>query len=182
MTAWRLRSKPVRAARTATVLPGLPVVVSDQVDADTVAGGVPSEHVKLVLRKGTSVEKFLNVQRDGIWLRAVSRLGLAFVNEPGVVHLVLSPIEFTLNFNGATGGTATVSLDGNGPSATIAFNAAASVVKAAIVGIDDGVEAADVTVTGSAGVYTVTVPGVLTANGASLTGGSPAATATVTVV
>src|ERR1700738_3965599 len=149
MTAWRLRSKPVRAARTATVLPGLPVVVSDQVDADTVAGGVPSEHVKLVLRKGTSVEKFLNVQRDGIWLRAVSRLGLAFVNEPGVVHLVLSPIEFTLNFNGATGGTATVSLDGNGPSATIAFNAAASVVKAAIVGIDDGVEAADVTVTGS---------------------------------
>jgi hypothetical protein len=82
--------------------------------------------------------------------------------------------SYTLNFGGATGGTATVSVDGHGPSATIAFNAANSVVKTAIVGIDDGIVAADVTVTGSAGVYTVTVPGVLTVDGASLTGGSAA--------
>jgi hypothetical protein len=88
--------------------------------------------------------------------------------------------SYTLNFNGATGGTATVSVDGHGPSATIAFNAANSTVNTAIVGIDDGIVTADVTVTGSAGVYTVTVPGVLTADGASLTGGSPSATATVT--
>ena len=79
------------------------------------------------------------MQRDGIWLRAVSRLGVAFVNEPGVTRLVLSPIEYTLNFNGATGGTATVSVNGFGASATIAFNAAASAVKTAIVGIDDGI-------------------------------------------
>ena len=61
-----------------------------------------------------------------------------------------------------------------GPSATIAFNAANSVVKTAIVGVDDGISASDVTVTGSAGVYTVTVPGVLTVDGTSLTGGTAA--------
>jgi hypothetical protein len=93
-----------------------------------------------------------------------------------------TPNTYTLNFNGATGGTATVSVNGLGPSATIAFNAAASAVKTAIVGIDDAILTADVTVTGSAGVYTVTVPGVLTASGASLTGGTPATTASVTLV
>ena len=65
-------------------------------------------------------------------------------------------------------------VDNLGPSSTIAFNAANSVVKTAIAGMDDGIVAADVTVTGSAGVYTVTVPGVLTVDGASLTGGSAA--------
>jgi hypothetical protein len=47
-------------------------------------------------------------------------------------------------------------------------------VKTAIVGIDDSILAADVTVTGSAGVYTVTVLGVLTVDGTSLTGGTAA--------
>ncbi|WP_231120089.1 hypothetical protein [Mycobacterium colombiense] len=40
----------------------------------------------LVMRKGTRVEKFPNVQKDGIWVRAVSRLGIGFLNEPGVVR------------------------------------------------------------------------------------------------
>jgi HK97 family phage major capsid protein len=161
---------------------GLPVLVSDQVDANTLFWGIPSAHVMFVQRSGTAVEQFPNVQQDGTWIRAISRLGLAFLNEAGVVRGWNSVKTYTLNFNGATGGTAVVSVDGLGPSATIAFNAANSAVKTAIVGIDDGIVAADVTVTGSAGVYTVTVPGVLTANGASLTGGSPAATATVTRV
>ncbi len=39
-----------------------------------------------VQRKGTTVERFPNVQQDGTWIRAVSRLGLAFLNEPGVVR------------------------------------------------------------------------------------------------
>ena len=131
---------------------GLPVLVSDQVDADTVAWGVPSDHVKLVMRKGTTVERFPAVQQDGTYVRAVSRLGLAFLNEPGVVRLVLSPIEFNLNFNGATGGTATVSVNGHLSATTVAFNAAPSAVKTAVVAADNGIEAADVTVTGSAGV------------------------------
>ena len=74
-----------------------------------------------------------------------------------------------------------MSVNGHGPSATIAYNASAATVKSTLVAIDDGIVADDVTVTGSAGEFTVTLPGVLTADGASLTGGTPAATATVTL-
>lgn len=158
---------------------GLPVLVSDQVDADTVAWGIPQDHVKFVMRKGTKVEKFPNVQRDGQWLRAVSRLGVAFVNEPGVVRLLLSPIEFDLSFGGATGGTAVVSLDGK-PAAAVAHNVSAANLKTAIVAVDDGVSADDVTVTGSAGEYVVTVPGVLTVDGAELEGGTGASVSVAT--
>jgi hypothetical protein len=42
--------------------------------------------VALVMRKGAKVERFPNVQKDGIWIRAVSRLGIGFLNEPGVVR------------------------------------------------------------------------------------------------
>lgn len=69
------------------VVAGLPVLVSDQVDADTVAWGIPREHVLFVQRTGTTVQQFHNVQQDGRWIRAVSRIGFAFVNEPGIVRL-----------------------------------------------------------------------------------------------
>lgn len=92
----------------------------------------------------------------------------------------LGTTTYTVDVNGATGGTFTLNLNGT-DTAAIAYNAAASAVKSAIVAVDDGVVAADVAVTGSAGVYTVTVPGLLTGNGASLTGGSPSATVSVTV-
>ena len=52
-------------------------------------------------------------------------------------------------------------------------------MKSAIVAIDDGITADDVTVTGSAGEFTIKVPGVLTIDGASLTGGTDDATVTV---
>jgi HK97 family phage major capsid protein len=65
---------------------GLPVIVSDQVDASTKFWGIPQAHVVLVMRKGTKVEKFPNVRQDGLWIRAVSRLGIGFLNEPGVVR------------------------------------------------------------------------------------------------
>ncbi|GAB7068862.1 phage major capsid protein [Mycobacterium hodleri] len=65
---------------------GLPVLVSDQVDANTKFWGIPSSHVVLVIRKGTRVERFPNVQKDGQWVRAVSRLGIGFLNPAGVVR------------------------------------------------------------------------------------------------
>lgn len=65
---------------------GLPVIVSDQVDAATLFWGIPQAHVVLVMRKGSKVEKFPNVKQDGLWIRAVSRLGIGFLNEPGVVR------------------------------------------------------------------------------------------------
>ena len=50
------------------MIAGLPVVVSDQVDAETVFWGIPKAHTVLMMRKGTKVERFPNVQKDGIWL------------------------------------------------------------------------------------------------------------------
>jgi hypothetical protein len=56
------------------------------VDAFTLFWGTPNRHVMFVQRKGTTVERFPNVQQDGTWIRAASRLGLAFLNEAGVVR------------------------------------------------------------------------------------------------
>ena len=65
---------------------GLPVLVSDQVDANTLFWGIPKQHVMFVQRKDTTVERFPAVQQDGTYIRAVSRIGLAFLNEAGVVR------------------------------------------------------------------------------------------------
>lgn len=48
--------------------------------------GIPKAHVVLVIRKGTRVERFPNVQKDGQWVRAVSRLGIGFLNLAGVIR------------------------------------------------------------------------------------------------
>ena len=65
---------------------GLPVVASNHVDSETVFWGIPRAHTVLVMRNRTEVERFPNVKQDGIWIRAISRLGLAFLNEAGVVR------------------------------------------------------------------------------------------------
>jgi hypothetical protein len=69
------------------VVAGLPVVLSDQMDTNTKFWGIPRAHLVLVMRKGTKVERFPNVQKDGIWLRAISRLGFGFLNLAGIVRL-----------------------------------------------------------------------------------------------
>jgi HK97 family phage major capsid protein len=68
------------------VVAGLPVLVSDQVDPNTLFWGVPKAHVVFVQRKGTTVERFPAVDQDGTFIRAISRLGLAFLNPDGVVR------------------------------------------------------------------------------------------------
>jgi len=70
--------------------------------------------------------------------------------------------DFTLTYKGRT-------------TSAIAYNAAASAVKTALVALDDGYSTSDWTVTGSSGgPYTVTVPagGALTGSGSGLTGGT----------
>lgn len=154
---------------------GLPVLVSDQVDSTTVAWGVPQAHVKFVQRKGTTVERFPAVYNDGLDIRAIARLGLAFLNEPGVTRLLLSPIAFTLTVTGGSGGGDTYTVKVNGvDTAAIAYNANAAAIKSAIVAVDDGIVAADVTVTGT-GPFTVTLP-------ATLSHGTDAGATTTTVV
>jgi len=39
-----------------------------------------------VQRSGTTVERVPAVEKDGTWIRAVSRIGLAFLNPDGVVQ------------------------------------------------------------------------------------------------
>lgn len=65
---------------------GLPVLRSNQVDASTLFWGIPKDHVNVVVRKGTRVEKFPNVYKDGQLLRVTARYGIAFTNEPGIVR------------------------------------------------------------------------------------------------
>lgn len=84
---------------------------------------------------------------------------------------------FNVSFGGATGGSATLTWNGQ-TTGNIAFNAAASAVKSALVALDDGYKAADFTVTGSAGEYVITVPGgTVTGDGTGLTGGTLTITA-----
>jgi hypothetical protein len=73
------------------------------------------------------------------------------------------PQVFTVTLaNGSSGETFTLKVNGVATSA-IAYDATAATVKTALVAVDDGIVAADVTVTGSAGgPYTVTLPAALT--------------------
>ena len=68
------------------VVAGLPVLVSDQVDAATLFWGIPKAHVVFVQRNGTTVERFPAVDKDGTWIRAESRISLAFLDPDGVVR------------------------------------------------------------------------------------------------
>ena len=48
------------------VVAGLPVLVSDQVDANTLFWGIPKQHVMFVQRKGTAVERFPMFSRTAL--------------------------------------------------------------------------------------------------------------------
>lgn len=66
---------------------GLPVLTSTHVDAGTVAWGVDSTQQRYVLRQGTTVERFPSVTNDGLYIRAISRVGFGFLNPAGIVRL-----------------------------------------------------------------------------------------------
>jgi HK97 family phage major capsid protein len=66
---------------------GLPVLTSTDVDAATFAWGVDKSQQRYVLRRGTTVERFPSVTNDGTYVRAISRIGLGFLNPAGVVRL-----------------------------------------------------------------------------------------------
>lgn len=81
--------------------------------------------------------------------------------------------QYLVTVGAASAGTFTLTYKGQ-TTAGIAYNAAAAAVKSALVALDDGYDAADWTVSGSAGgPYTVTTPGgAITGSGSGLTGGS----------
>jgi HK97 family phage major capsid protein len=140
---------------------GIPVLTSVHVDSDTVAWGLDATQLRYVLRQGTEVKRFDDITHDGQYVRGVCRAGWAFLNPAGIVRIVLSPLEYTVTLaNGSSGETFTLKVNGVA-TGTIAYDATAATVKAALVAVDDGIEAADVTVTGSAGgPYTISLPRV----------------------
>lgn len=131
------------------------------------------------LTDGTDVVSMF--QTNQVAILAECTFGWILGDKDGFVKYANTGVNTsTVTTNGSTGGTFTLTLDGKTTTA-IAYNATAATVKSAIAALDDGYTTDNVTVTGSTGgPYTVTVPGLLTGSGASLTGGSPAATLTIT--
>jgi hypothetical protein len=104
----------------------------------------------------------------------VNRSGWASLNPAGVIRIA-QDANFTLTVNGSpTGGTYTVKVNGV-ETAAIAFNAIASAVKFAIVAVDDGISASEVTVTGS-GPFAISLPATLSHGTDALTGGTTPST------
>lgn len=98
--------------------------------------------------------------------------GWVLGDKEAFVKFTHGPSTYTVTLGSPSSGNFTLTLNGK-TTANIAYNAAASAVKSAIVALDDNVSASDVTVTGSnGGPYTVTVPGLLSIDGTGLTGGS----------
>lgn len=106
--------------------------------------------------------------QDGVYQPV---LRYTWVGGEGWADLYNSPVrQYTVTLGTQASGTFTLTYGGL-TTATIAYGAAASAVKSALVALDDGYSSSDWTVTGSSGgPYTVTVPGPspLTGSGASL--------------
>jgi len=153
---------------------GIPVITSIHVDASTVAWGIDSTQQRYVLRQGTTVETFPYIDHDGLYIRAISRVGFGFLNPAGVIRIA-GDTSVTITVLGSpTGGTYTLLVNGNA-TGSIAYNATAATVKAAIVAADSGLNASNVTVTGS-GPYSVTGPFTLSHGTDALTGGTSPST------
>lgn len=98
-------------------------------------------------------------QHNLVAVRVEAEYGL-LVNDPDdFVKLVTGPLVYTVTATGD--GTFTLKINGK-ETAAVAEDVSAANLKTAIVNVDDGITAADVTVTGSAGNYTVTVAASIT--------------------
>lgn len=85
---------------------------------------------------------------------------------------LVGPASFTVDFGGATALGATFVFGGE-TTASVLYDTTAPTFKAALVALDDSFKSSDWTVTGSAGVFTVTTPGgALTLGVDSTTGGT----------
>jgi type II secretory pathway pseudopilin PulG len=118
---------------------------------------------------------------DGYFMAAIDGvyrpvLKHTWVGGAGWAALTSAPTgQYTVTLGAPSAGTFTLTYGGL-TTATIAYTAANSAVKSALVALDDGFDASDWTVSGSAGgPYVVTLPvvgTVLTGSGAGLTGGT----------
>jgi hypothetical protein len=105
-------------------------------------------------------------QNDSWFISGVSRYGWGHLRPDVVQRIRFSPMSFTITVSGQdTGASFTLSVNGIETAAITATSGSAPTaanVKSAIVAVDDGIVADDVTVTGSnGGPFTVTLPAVL---------------------
>lgn len=77
-----------------------------------------------------------------------------------------------LKLGGATGGTFTLKVNGVDTSAISVSGISATTIKTALVAVDDGISAAQVTVTANGSDYDISIPAVLTVGTNSTTGGT----------
>ena len=153
----------------------LPVLVDPAVPSGT---GIVVDRTAIVSAVGSvqvAVSDQAAFNSDSVMLRCTWRFGANIVrpNRIGMFYLDGVTRDYTVNFGGASSGNATLTWRGR-TTATIAHNASNAAVKSALVALDDGHDAADWTVTGSAGNYVVTTPagGALTGDGTGLVGGT----------
>lgn len=153
----------------------LPVLVDPAVPSGT---GIFIDRTAIVAAVGpvtVAVSDQAAFSSDSVLIRCTWRFGANIVrpNRIGLFYLDGVTHAYNVSFGGATGGNGTLTWRGRTTS-TIAYNASAATVKAALVALDDGHDAPDWTVTGAAGSYVVTTPagGALTGDGTGLTGGT----------
>lgn len=67
---------------------GVPVIVSEHVDAGTFFWGVPRDRVVTVLRQGTEVQRSTDsaFNIDAVDIRGIARVGFAFLHPPAVIR------------------------------------------------------------------------------------------------
>ncbi|ODQ96601.1 phage major capsid protein [Mycolicibacterium holsaticum] len=152
---------------------GVRLLVSSLVDAGTVAWGVDSSLARLVLRAGTTITRTYVPQNDSYFISGVARYGWGHLRPDVVQRIRYTPMSYTVTLDGQdTGASFTLLVNGVATAAITAESASAPTaadVKAAIVAIDDGIVATDVTVTGeNGGPFEVTLPAVL-AHGTDVT-------------
>ena len=159
------------------MLLSLPVIVNSEMPSKAGVLVDPTAIVSAVSPVLVATDPSVYFTSDSAAIRATWRTGHSVVrpNRIGVFSLAIS---YTVTLGTPSAGTFTLTFAGL-TTAGIAFGAAASAVKAALVALDDGFDASDWTVTGNnGGPYTVVTPGgVLTGSGAGLTGGTFSVTA-----
>lgn len=163
---------------TFTTDPGLAILLAarEETGTDNLVRIRYWRHDDLPEAKETNVA--VNITLDGGKTNETQKWSgtLAGRGRPETITKPTAPSSFTLTVTG-TAGTYTASVGGQ-TATGIAYNATSSAVQTALAGLST-VGAGNVTVTGTGGVYTVTLAngGTLTADGTGLTGGTATVTA-----
>ena len=97
-----------------------------------------------------------------------SELPFSWINEDLFNAVVALP---QLKLGSATGGSYTLKVNGV-ESASIAYNANAAAIKSALVAVDDGIKASQVTVTAAGADFDIDIPAALSVGTDSTTGGT----------